>query len=164
MMASRFAKVFQLIALVLTFSVLNVYVMAGPIRSGNDPGTPAATSAAHPTAEVAPAATTSESQSLAPEAASEKISLRFGSKSALSNLFSKQGVEARIAAGNTFLKANTSAASTFKASTTRSSAPQDPPSDDDDDSGKRATWIAVGIIAAVVTISVIGLRMDRNRD
>jgi len=165
MMASRFTKVFQLIALVLTLSVLNVYVMAGPINSGSEPGTTATSSAVQPTADlkVATPTASSESQLLTPEAAAEKISLRFGSKTTLNRVFSKQGVEARIAAGNSFLKADTSAAATFKTSTMRTSAAQDTgTSDDSDDNGKRSTWIAVGIIAAVLAITVIGLRHDRN--
>jgi hypothetical protein len=164
MMASRFTKAFQLIALVLAFSVAQVYVMAGPIRSVTDP-----TSASQPKAETAVAAdlsnnklASSESQS-APEAAAEKMALKLGSKTALNRLFSKTDVEARLASGNTFLKANTSAVATFKATYNSTSAAQtNTSSDDSDHTGRRSTWIAVGVIAAVLTIAVIGLRHDRS--
>ena len=159
MMASRFTKAFQLIALVLVIAVLQVYVMAGPIRSGNDPGT-STSSAAQPTAEVA--TTISENRVPATEVAAEKVSLRFGSKSALNRLFSKSDVEARIASGNTFLKANTSAAATFKSTATRTAALQGGSTSDSDDNGSRGTWIAVGVIAAVLVVAVIGLRHDRS--
>jgi uncharacterized membrane protein len=161
MMASRFTKAFQLIALVLAIAVLQVYVMAGPIRTGNDPGT-SASSAAQPTAEAKVATTTSENRVPAAEIAAEKVSLRFGSKSALNRLFSKSDVEARIASGNTFLKANTSAAATFKSTATRTAALQGGSTSDSDDNGSRGTWIAVGVIAAVLVIAVIGLRHDRS--
>lgn len=161
MMASRFTKAFQLIALVLAFSVVQVYVMAGPIRSGNDPGTIATSPASEATADIVVA--DSESQMLTPQAAAEKMTLRFGSKKTLTGIFSRRDLEARIDSGNTFLKANTSASTTFKTSNARPAAAQtSDPGSDSDDNGKKATWIAVGIIAAVLTIAVIGLRHDRS--
>jgi hypothetical protein len=163
MMVSRFTKAFQLIALVLAFSVAQVYVMAGPIRASNDSRTPNTSSANEPKTEavaadtssnkLATAPASSENQ-LAPEAAAEKMALRIGSKTTLNRLFSKRDIEARVASGNTFLKASTSAAAMFK--TTSGS------SDDSDDTGRRGTWIAVGVIAAVLTIAVIALRHDRS--
>ena len=163
MMASRFTKAFQLIALVLAIAVLQVYVMAGPIRSGNDPGTPSASSAAQPTVDANAATATSDNRLPTTEVAAEKASLRFGSKSALNRLFSKNEVAARIATGDSFLKANTSAAAQFKSTATRTSALQGgSTSDDSDDNGRRGTWIAVGVIAAVLLIAVVGLRHDRN--
>jgi hypothetical protein len=173
MMVSRFTKAFQLMALVLAFSVAQVYVMAGPIRSVTDPRMPDTSSASQPKAEtvvadsfnnkIATTATASSESQLAPEAAAEKMALRIGSKTTLNRIFSKRDVEARLAAGNTFLKANTSAADTFKAPNSPTSAAQTSGSSDDSDhTGRRGTWIAVGVIAAVLTIVVIGLRHDRS--
>ncbi|MDT5059917.1 MAG: hypothetical protein QOH63_376 [Acidobacteriota bacterium] len=172
MMVSRFTKAFQLIALVLAFSVAQVYVMAGPIRSVADPKTPDTSSASQPKAgtvaaadsfnnKIATTATASSESQSAPEAAAEKMALRLGSKTTLSRIFSKRDVEERVAAGNTFLKANTSAAATFKATSSQTSTTKTS-SDDSDDTGRRGTWIAVGVIAAVLTIVVIGLRHDRS--
>ena len=165
MMASRFTKAFQLIALVLAFSVAQVYVMAGPVRSITDPRTPDTSSASQPKAETALTVTASSESQPAPEAAAEKIALRIGSKTTLNRLFSKSDLEARLATGNTFLKANTSAVATFKAAYNPTSAAQTSStstSDDSDHTGRRGTWIAVGVIAAVLTIAVIGLRHDRS--
>ena len=163
MMASRFTKAFQLIALVLAFAVLQVYVMAGPIRTGNDPGSTATSSTAKPTADANAATPTSENKIATPEAGADKIALRFGSKSVLNRIFSKGDVEARIASGNSFLKSNTSATAAFKSSIMRNSAVQGgSTSDNDDDDGGRGTWIAVGVIAAVLAVAIIGLRHDRN--
>jgi hypothetical protein len=172
MMVSRFTKAFQLIALVLAFSVTQVYVMAGPTKAVNDPRTPSTSSANEPRTEavaaeissnkLAAGVASSENQ-LAPEAAAEKMALRIGSKTTLNRLFSKGDIAARVASGNNFLKADTSAAATFKTTSRRSSAAQTSgSSDDSDDTGRRGTWIAVGVIAAVLTIAVIGLRHDRS--
>jgi hypothetical protein len=159
MMVSRFTKAFQLIALVLAFSVAQVYVMAGPVKVSNDPKTPSTSSASEPKTEAV-AADTSENQ-LAPEAAAEKMTLRIGSKTTLNRLFSKRDIEARVAA-KTFLKADTSFAATFKTTSAQTSSTKSSTSDDSDDTGRRGTWIAVGVIAAVLTIAVIALRHDRS--
>lgn len=159
MIASRFTKVFQLIALVLAFAVGQLYVMAGPINSVNNPTTSAASSS-QPKAETVVADSSVSKTTPTTEAAAEKMTLRGGSKSALNRIFSKRDVEARIAGGNTFLKANTSMAATFKAPNMQTSSTST--SDDSDHSGRRGTWIAVGVIAAVLTIAVIGLRHDRS--
>jgi uncharacterized membrane protein len=172
MMVSRFTKAFQLIALVLAFSVAQVYVMAGPVRVSNDPRTPNTSSANEPKTEtlaadtssnkLATATASSENQS-APEAAAEKMALRIGSKTTLNRLFSKRDIEARVASGNNFLKAELNAAATFKTTARHTSSAQTSgSSDDSDDTGRRGTWIAVGVIAVVLTIAVIALRHDRN--
>jgi hypothetical protein len=170
MMVSRFTKAFQLIALVLAFSVAQVYVMAGPIKASHDSRTPNTSSANEPKTEtaadtsgnkLATATASSENQS-APEAAAEKMTLRVGSKTALNRLFSKSDIEARVASGNTFLKANTSAAAMFKTTSKPASSQTGGSSDDSDDTGRRGTWIAVGVIAVVLTIAVIALRHDRS--
>ena len=169
MIASRFTKAFQLIALALIFSVAQVYVMAGPVRANTDPRAKETTSANHPAGEAAVAdspaakATTisAESQLLTPEAAAERMPLTAGSKSLFNGVFSKRDVQARLATGNTFLKAKASFKDTFKSPVMNLSSPQD---DDDDEGGggSKGTWIAVGVIAAVLVIAVIGLRHDRN--
>jgi hypothetical protein len=172
MMVSRFTKAFQLIALVLTFSVAQVYVMAGPVRASNDPRTPNTSSVNEPKTEalaadmsgnkLATATASSENQS-APEAAAEKMALRIGSKTTLNRLFSKRDIVERVASGNSFLKAETSAAATFKTTSRQTSSTQTSgASDDSDDTGRRGTWIAVGVIAVVLTIAVIALRHDRS--
>jgi hypothetical protein len=33
-----------------------------------------------------------------------------------------------------------------------------------DDNGRRNMWIVAGVLAAVITIAIIGLRADRNRE
>jgi hypothetical protein len=161
MMVSRFTKAFQLIALVLAFSVTQLYVMAGPVKVSNDPRTPNTSSANEPKTEAV-AADTSE-KLLAPEAAAEKMALRIGSKSTtLNRLFSKRDIEARVASGNNFLKAETSFASTFKTTSGQTSSTKSGSSDDSDDTGRRGTYIAVGVIVAVLAVAVIALRHDRN--
>jgi|GEM_PF-1518803 len=171
MMVSRFTKAFQLIALVLAFSVAQVYVMAGPVKASNDPRTPNTSSANEPKTEAVAAdtssnklasATASSENQLAPEAAAEKMALRIGSKTTLNRLFSKSDIEARVASGNTFLKADTSAAAMFKTTGSQTSSTKSSTSDDSDDTGRRGTYIALGVIAIVLTIAVIGLRHDRS--
>ncbi|HYJ45851.1 MAG TPA: hypothetical protein VEV81_04485, partial [Pyrinomonadaceae bacterium] len=167
--ASRISKMVQLTALVLAFSVMNVYVMAAPLRTPTDPRTTDA-SANQPKSEkvvveTAGDRTVAEDQQLPTQAAAEKMALRAGSKSALTRIFSKKDVEARAAAGTSFLNTKTNFAETFKTPAKNTAAPQSSgqtSSDDSDHSGRRSTWIAVGIIAAVLTIAVIGLRHDRS--
>lgn len=163
MIGSRFTKAFQLIALVLAFSVVQVYVMAGPIKSTTDPRTTDA-AAGQPKAEAAENSgkvTTTESLLPTPEAAAEKMALRIGSKSVLTHLFSKSDVEARLAASRTFLKAQTSLAESFKAPR-RAQTSTTTGTSDNSDNGRRSTWIAVGVIGAVLAVAIIGLRHDRS--
>jgi hypothetical protein len=173
MIASRFTKAFQLIALVLVFSVAQVYVMAGPIRVSTDPKAIDPSTTSQPKSETAvmaesagnktaaATAISAASQLLIPGAASERMPLTAGSKTTLNRIFSKRDVEARIATGSTFLKAKASFAESFKSPSKNMPSPQnDSGSDDDKDS--RGVWIAVGVIAAVLTIAIIGLRHDRH--
>jgi hypothetical protein len=169
MRASRFTRAFQLIAMVLVFTMVQVYVMAGPIKGNTDPNTSAGQPKAATVAtdsssnKIAATKATSENQLTTPEAAAEKTALRIGSKSALSRIFSKQDVAARIASENTFLKTSASLAGTFKTPAAQTSSTQtNNQSGDDDDKDRRSTWVAVGIIGAVLAIAVIGLRHDRN--
>jgi hypothetical protein len=172
MIASRFTKAFQLIALALVFSVAQVYVMAGPIKVNTDPKVKETPAATQPASEAvvadrhvnkAAAATTvsAESQLLTPEAAAERMPLTAGSKGLFNRIFSKQDVQARLTTGNTFLKAKASFKDTFKSPGKSLAAPQD--SDDDEGGGgRKGMWIAVGVVAAVVVIAIIGLRHDRE--
>lgn len=172
MMASRFNRAFQLIATVLVFSMVQVYVMAGPIKWSTAPRTPD-TSASQPKAatvatdsssnKIATTTASSENQLTTPEAAAEKMALRVGSKSALSRIFSKQEMAARVMSGNSFVKINASLAGTFKTpAAQQTSTTQTNDSGDDDAKDRHGTWIALGIIGAVVAIAVIGLRHDRG--
>lgn len=161
MIASRITKAFQLIALALALSVLNVYVMAGPIRTPTDPKTTDA-SASQPTAEKVVAEKASEKTAPATtQVASEKMPLTAGTKSVLTRIFSKQNVEARAATTSSFLSMKTNFADSFKTKANAQTSGQSSTSDSDDH-GRRGTWIAVGVIAAVLAIAVIGLRHDRG--
>jgi hypothetical protein len=160
MMASRFTKAFQLIAFVLVFAVVQVYVIAAPIKANTDPKPTDKSSVTQPIAETVVA----DSATTAPNVASEKMPLTAGTKTMLARIFSKNNVEARLAAGNTFFNAKMSAGETFKAPRKALAAPQSDDDDDDgDESGKKGAWIAAGVVAVVLVIAVIGLRADRNR-
>lgn len=171
MIASRFTKVFQLTALVLVFSLAQLYVVAAPVKANTDPKAKETASSSQPRSELALADSSAnkttisaESQMLTAEAASERMPLTAGSKALFNRIFSKKDMATRIATGNTFLKAQASFKDTFKASSAMNFArPQtDTDSDDDDDSGKKGMWIAAGVVAAVVVIAIIGLRHDRE--
>jgi hypothetical protein len=170
MIASRITKAFQFTALVLAFSVLNVYVMAGPVRTPTDPRTTDA-SANQPKSEKVVVETSADktsatdNQQLTTQAAAEKMTLTAGTKSVLTRIFSKRDLEARAATSNSFLNTKTNFADTFKTPAKNNATPQSSgqtSSDDSDHTGRRSMWIAVGIIAAVLTVAVIGLRHDRS--
>jgi len=166
MIASRFNRAFQLIAAALVLTMVQVYVMAGPIKVNNDP------KANDPSASQPATATEHSSNKVAtgnilptPEAAAEKIALRGTSKTALSRIFSRQNVAERVALENMLFVAKDSANGTFKtaAGQTNSTQTNNQNSDEEDDhSARKGMWIAVGIIAAVGVIAIIGLRHDRN--
>jgi hypothetical protein len=163
MMVSRFTRAVQLIALALVFCVANVYVMGGPLRTNTDPRPTDKSNATQPAAEK-DAATTSEAQPAGPQAASERMPLTAGTKTALSRVFSKEGLKSRAAASTSFVNVKSSAGSMFKAPRKALAKADDNDDDDSDDNGRRNMWIVVGVLAAVITIAVIGLRADRNRD
>jgi len=148
---ARFSKVFQLLTIALVIAVVNVYVMGAPIRSGTDLKKD---TAANAKSDVAPVT--------APVAvAAEKLPLAPGSKINFNRLFSKSEIKSRAATNHSFLNAKTTGRDIFKAPARTGAAPQND-TNDNDDSGKKGTWIAVGVIAAVLTVAVIGLRHDRS--
>lgn len=175
-MASRFTKAFQLIALALVFSVAQLYVVAVPIKANTDPGKdkssitqPKVETVMTESGDRATSATIvlSENPLLTAKAVSERMPLTAGTKTTLNRIFSKGNVEARIAAGNTFLSTSPKASfadTTFKTSPKRALSAQSDGDSGDEGNTSRGAWIAVGVIAAVVTVAVIGLRADRNRE
>ena len=156
MMVSRFTRAFQLIALALVFCVANVYVMAAPLKTNTEPGATDKSNVTQPAAEKEAAATPAD-----PQAASERMPLTAGTRTVLSRIFSKKDVQSRLASSAGFVNVKSSAGDMFKAPR-KALVPQD--DDDDDDNGRRNMWIVVGVLAAVITIAVIGLRADRNRE
>ena len=162
MIASRSTRAFQLIALALVFSLAQVYVIGRtPSKANTDPKASDKSSVSQPKGETA-VIDAEDRNATAPSAASEKMPLTAGTKTMLTRIFSKNNVEARIATRGSFLDVKASAGNIFKPRASLVS-PQ-PDDDDDDDDGSKSTWIAVGIIAAVLTIAIIGLRADRNRN
>jgi hypothetical protein len=157
---ARFSKVFQLITVVLLVAVVNVYVMAAP-RVSNEPskGDTAKTT----TEATATTGTEAPKTPVAPVAvAADKLPLAPGSKINFNRLFSKTEISSRAATSHTFLNAKMAGRDVFKApARTGKNVPQNDPNDNGG-GGSKGTWIAVGIIAAVLTIAVIGLRNDRD--
>lgn len=159
---TRFSKVFKLLTVVLVLAIANVYVLGAPVRS-TDPKKADVPEATATTADVAGAEIATTTAPVA--VAAEKLPLAPNAKIDFNRIFAKSEIKSHSAASHTFFKAKVSGRDTFKAPARTGTVPQNP--DDDDDSGgggSRGTWIAVGVIAAVLTIAVIGLRMDRNRD
>ena len=154
---TRFSKVFQLLTVVLVIAIANVYVLGAPVRS-TDPNKADAPETTETKADVAGAETAT------PVAlAAEKLPLAPNAKIDFNRIFAKSEIKARAAASHTFFNAKVSGRDTFKAPARTGTVPQDPDTDSGG-GGSKGTWIAVGVILAVVTIAVIGLRADRNRD
>lgn len=158
MKSSRFTMAFQLISLVLVFSLVQVYVIAAPTKANTDPKPTDKSSVTQPIAETVVA----DSATTAPNAASEKMPLTAGTKTMLKRIFSKSNVEARIASSGTFLDVKSTAKDSFKMPRKALATPQSDDDDDDDDGTKRGVWIAVGVLAAVLVVVIIGLRHDRG--
>ena len=159
-MASRSKRVFQLLTLILVVAVFNVYVMGTPIRVVSDSKSDAS-KAGEAKAEAPAPDKSATTEALTAKAAAEKLSLAPGSKINFNRIFSKNEIQARTGATHTFLNAKVSGRDTFKAPPRAGSTAA---ADDNDDSGaKKGVWIAVGVIAVVLTIAVIGLRHDRNQ-
>jgi hypothetical protein len=157
---TRFSKVFKLLTVVLVIAIANVYVLGAPVRS-TDPKKADAPETTAP-ADVASAEIATTAAPVA--VAAEKLPLAPNAKIDFNRIFAKSEIKARASASQTFFKANVSGSNTFKAPARTGTAPQDDPDTDSGGGGSKGTWIAVGVIAAVLTIAVIGLRKDRNRE
>ena len=151
-----------MIALALVFCVANVYVLGAPLKTNTDPKATDKSNATQPAAEKE-AATTSEAQPAGPQAASERMPLTAGTKTVLSRIFSKKDMQTRVATSSSFVNVKASAGHMFKAPR-KALAKADDDDDDNDNNDRRNMWIVVGVLAAVLTIAVIALRADRNRD
>lgn len=147
---TRFSKVFQLLTIALVVAVVNVYVIGAPMRTGTDLKKDAAAAK-----NAAPVAVTTVA------VGAEKLALVPGSKINFNRLFSKSEIKSRAMTSHSFMNAKVAGRDVFKAPARTGTAPDD--TNTDDDSGKKGTWIAVGVIAAVLTIAVIGLRHDRSQ-
>lgn len=155
---ARFNKIVQLITVVLVIAVANVYVMGAPMRVVTDPSKTDAPKASDTKTE------TVVTETVAPvSVAAEKLPLAPGSKINFNRIFSTSEIKSRAASDKRFFNPNSTSRNIFKAPPRTGAAPQDPDTDSGG-GGSRGTWIAVGVIAAVLTVAVIGLRMDRNRD
>jgi hypothetical protein len=156
---TRFSKVFQLLTVVLVLAIANIYVLGAPVRS-TDPKKADAPETTVTKTDVASA----EIATTAPVAvAAEKLPLAPNAKIDFNRIFAKSEIKSRASANQTFFNAKVSGRDTFKAPARTGTAPQDDPDKDSGGGGSKGTWIAVGVIAAVVTIAFIGLRADRNR-
>jgi hypothetical protein len=159
---TRFSKVFQLLTVVLVLAVANVYVLGAPVRS-TDPKKADAPETIETKADVAGAEIATTTAPVA--VAAEKLPLAPNAKIDFNRIFAKSEIKARASASHTFFNAKVSGRDMFKAPPRTGMAPQDPDTDTDSGGGgSRGTWIAVGVIAAVLTIAVIGLRRDRSRN
>jgi hypothetical protein len=157
---TRFSKVFQLLTVVLVLAIANVYVLGAPVRS-TDPKKADAPETTETKADVAGAEIATTAAPVA--VAAEKLPLAPNAKIDFNRIFAKSEIKARASASQTFFNAKVSGRDTFKAPARTGTAPQDPDTDSGG-GGSRGTWIAVGVIAVVLTIAVIGLRADRNRE
>ena len=157
---TRFSKVFKLLTVVLVLAIANVYVLGAPVRS-TDPKKADVPETTATTADVAGAEIATTTAPVA--VAAEKLPLAPNAKIDFNRMFAKSEIKAHASANRTFFNAKVTGRDTFKAPARTGAVPQDP-DNDSGGGGSRGTWIAVGVIAAVLTIAVIGLRMDRNRD
>jgi hypothetical protein len=155
---ARFSKVFQLLTVVLVVAIVNVYVMGAP-KASTDPKKSDAPAATESTTEVASAENIANTK-VKLAIASEKLKLAPGSKVDFNRIFSRNEIASRANTTHNFLNAKTAPRDLFKAPPRTGMAPDDP--DNDGGGGSKGTWIALGVIAAVLTIAVIGLRHDRS--
>ena len=146
---TRFSKIFQLLTVTLVIAVVNVYVMGAPMKTGTDLKKDSAAAAK----DLAPVTVT-------PAVGAEKLALAPGAKINFNRLFSKSEIKSRAMTSHSFLNATVARRDVFKAPARTGAAPDD--TDTNDDGGSKSTWIAVGVIAAVVAVAVIGLRHDRG--
>jgi hypothetical protein len=155
---ARFSKVFQLLTVALVVAIVNVYVMGAP-KASTDPKKTDAPAATESSTEVAGAENVAKPK-VKLAFGSEKLKFARGSKVDFNRIFSRSEIASRATSNHTFLNSKTASRELFKAPPRMGMAPQD--SDNDGGGGSKGTWIALGVIAAVVTIAVIGLRHDRE--
>ena len=153
----RFSKIFQLLTVVLVVAIVNVYVMGAP-KASTDPKKADVPATTDTTTNLASAENVAKVTPVS--VASEKLKLAPGSKLDFNRIFSRTEIASRATANHNFLNAKTAARDLFKAPPRVGMAPQD--DKDSGGGGSKGTWIALGVIAAVVTIAVIGLRHDRS--
>jgi len=157
---ARFSKVFQLLTVVLVVAIVNVYVMGAP-KASTDPKKTDAPAATESTTAVAGAENVANTK-VKLAIASEKLKLAPGTKVDFNRIFSRSEITSRATANHNFMNAKTASRDLFKAPPRTGMAPDDT-DNDTGGGGSKGTWIALGVIAAVVTIAVIGLRHDRNQ-
>lgn len=157
---TRFSKVFQLLTVVLVVAIVNVYVMGAP-KASTDPKKADAPTITETTTDVASTENAANAKVSPVAVASEKVKLAPGSKVDFNRIFSRTEIASRASTNHTFLNAKTTSRDLFKAPPRTGMAPDDT-DNDTGGGGSRGTWIALGIIAAVVTVAVIGLRHDRS--
>jgi hypothetical protein len=155
---ARFSKLFQLMTVVLLVAVVNVYVMAAPkVSTEPSKGDPVKTT----TEAKADTTGTEVAKTAAPVTlAAEKLKLAPGSKINFNRIFSRNEISSHASTSHTFLNAKVAGRDVFKAPARTGTVPQN--DQDNGGGGSKGTWIAVGVIAAVLTIAVIGLRHDRD--
>ena len=156
---ARFSKVFQLLTVVLVIAIANVYVLGAPVRS-TDPKNADVPETSETKADIAGAEIATTTAPVA--AAAEKLPLAPNAKIDFNRIFAKSEIKSRAAASRTFFNAKVSGKDTFKAPARTGTAPDNDDKSDSGGGGSRGTWIAVGVIAAVLTIAIIGLRHDRS--
>jgi len=157
---TRFSKVFQLLTVVLVLAIANVYVFAAPVRA-TDPKKADAPETTVTKADVAGAEIATTAAPVA--VAAEKLPLAPNAKIDFNRIFAKSEIKARASANHTFFNAKVTGRDTFKAPARTGAVPDDDDGKDSGGGGSKGTWIAVGVIAAVLVVAVIGLRADRNR-
>jgi hypothetical protein len=156
---TRFSRVFQLLTVVLVVAVVNVYVMGAP-KASTDPKKADAPATTATTTDLASAENVANAKATTVAIASEKLKLAPGSKVDFNRIFARTEIASRATANHNFLNSNAAPRDLFKAPPRAGMAPYD--DKDSGGGGSKGTWIAVGVIAAVLTIAVIGLRHDRS--
>lgn len=148
-----------MLTVVLVIAIANVYVFGAPVRS-TDPKKGDAPETTETKADVAGAEIATTTAPVA--VAAEKLPLAPNAKVDFNRIFAKNEIKSRAAASHTFFNAKVTGRDTFKAPARTGTVPQNDPDADEGGGGSKGTWIAVGVIAAVLTIVVIGLRHDRS--
>ena len=157
---TRFSKIFQLLTVVLVVAIVNVYVMGAP-KASTDPKKADVPATTDTTTNLASAENAANAKVTPVAVASEKLKLAPGSKVDFTRIFSRTEIASHATANHNFLNAKTAARDLFKAPPRTGMAPDDTDKDSGG-GGSKGTWVALGVIAAVVTVAVIFLRKDRS--